>query len=184
MNSTVAALLGALAGAAAALVGAALTSMATLRTERRHEESRVQARYVNALRKRSGAAFAQFFIVVQEIEWIAWYGANDPDAIDGHRIKSYEDRVNEAYGTLLGALAMTASLSLTAYNEMRPILSELYDLESRVGVALRKFRSERSTAIGELTACESKAAALRDNLPPKLNQIMTTAETAISMKNP
>jgi hypothetical protein len=73
-------------------------------------------------------------------------------------------------------MAMTASLSLTAYDEMLPVPSELYDLESRVGAALRKFRSERSTAIGELTACGSEAAALRDNLPPKLNHIMTTAE--------
>jgi hypothetical protein len=180
MNATVAALLGSLIGAAAALAGTILSSIVTLKAERRRQDSKMQARYVDALRKRSGAAFAQFFIIVQEIEWISWYGANDPDAIDGHRIKSYEDRVNEAYGTLLGSMAMTASLSLTAYDEMLPILSRLYDLESRVGAALRKFRSERSTAVGQLTACGSEAAALRDNLPPKLNYIMTTAETPAS----
>jgi hypothetical protein len=182
MNATVAALLGSLVGAAAALAGAILTSIVTLKTESRRQESKMQTRYVKALRKRSGAAFAQFFIVVQEIEWICWYGANDPHAIDGHRIRSYEDRVNEAYGALLGSMAMTASLSLTVYDEMQPILSELYDLESRVGAALRKFSAERSTAIGELTACGSEAAALRDNLPPKLNHIMTTAETPTSKK--
>jgi hypothetical protein len=182
MNATVAALLGSLVGAAAALAGTILTSIVTLKTERRRQESKMQAKYVDALRKRSGTAFAQFFIIVQEIEWISWYGANDPDAIYGHRITSYEDRVNEAYGTLLGSMAMTASLSLTAYDEMHPILSGLYDLESRVGATLRKFRSERSTAIEELTACGSEAAALRENLPQKLNHIMTTAETSASKK--
>ena len=182
MNATVAALLGSLVGAAAALAGTILTGIFTLKTERRRQESKMQVRYVDALRRRSGATFAQFFIIVQEIEWISWYGTNDPDAIDGHRIKSYEDRVNEAYGTLLGSMAMTASLSLTAYDEMRPILSGLYDLESRVGAALRKFRSERSTAIGELAACGSEATALRDNLPQKLNHIMTRAETPASKK--
>jgi hypothetical protein len=182
MNATVAALLGSLVGAGAALAGTILTSIVTLKTERRRQESKIQARYVDALRKRSGAAFAQFFIIVQEIEWISWCGVNDPDAVDGHRIKSYEDRVNEAYGILLGSMATTASLSLPAYDEMHPILSGLYDLESRVGATLRKFRSERSTAIEELTVCRSEAAALRESLPQKLNHIMTTAETLTSSK--
>src|ERR1700740_2508558 len=106
MNATVAALLGSLVGAAAALAGAVLTSIVALKTERRHQESKRHTTYVKALRKRSGAAFAQFFIIVQEIEWISWYGANDSDAIDGQKIKSYEERVNEAYGTLLGSMAM------------------------------------------------------------------------------
>lgn len=176
MNATVAALLGSLVGAAAALAGTILTSIVALKNERQRQESKMQAAHTNTLRKRSGAAFARFFIIVQEIEWISWYGANDPDAVDGQRISSYEDRVNEAYGTLLGSMAMTASLSLTAYDEMRPILSELYDLESRVGTALRKLRSERSAAIEELTAAGSAAKTLRDDLPPKLNHIMTAAE--------
>jgi hypothetical protein len=176
MNATVAALLGSLVGAAAALAGAIISSMVALKNERRRQESKTRAKYVNTLRKRSGTAFAQFFIIVQEVEWICWYGANDPHAIDGQRIKSYEDRVNEAYGTLLGSMAMTASLSLTVYERMQPILSDFYDLESRVGAALRKLRSERSAAIEELTACGSEAKTLRNDLPPKLNHIMTAAE--------
>ena len=155
------------------------TSIVALKTERRRQESKRHTTYVKALRKRSGATFAQFFIIVQEIEWISWYGANDPDAIDGQKIKSYEERVNEQYGTLLGSMAMTASLSLETYNGMQPILLSLYDLESRVGVALRKFRSERSAAIEELAACGSEATTLRDHLPPKLNDIMIAAETPL-----
>jgi hypothetical protein len=64
-----------------------------------------------------------------------------------HRIGSYEDKVKSVYGTLLGAMAMTASLSLPVYEEMRPILSNLYDLEERVGAAIRKVETERSEAI-------------------------------------
>jgi len=177
MNATVAALLGSLVGAAAALAGTILTSIVALRNERRRQESKTHATYVKTLRKRSGAAFAQFFIIVQEIEWISWYGANHPGAIDGQRIKTYEDGINKAYGMLLGSMAMTASLSLTVYNEMLPILLELYEVEERVGTALRKLRSERSAGIKELTAGGSRAKALRDGLPPKLNHIMTAAET-------
>ncbi len=176
MNAAVAAILGSLVGAGAALAGTILTSIVTLKVERQHQEWKKKAKYVSALRQRSGAAFAQLFIVVQEIEWITWYGANDSDAIDDRRIKSYEDRVNEAYGILLGSMAMTASLSMPAYDKIAPLLSDLYALESRVGAALRKLRSERSAAIDELTACGAEAETLRNDLPPKLNEIMTAAE--------
>jgi hypothetical protein len=178
MNATLAALFGSLIGAAAALAGAALTSFASLRNERRHQEFEAQAAYVQALRDRSGAAFAQFFSIIQAIEWITWCGINYPDAIDEGQIKSYEDTINGAYRILLGSMAMTASLSMAVYNEMGPLLSGLYSLEARVAVALRRINSERSEAFQELSACGSEAEQLRDTLRPKLNHIMTVAETA------
>ena len=178
MNATVAALLGSLIGAAAAIAGSVLTSIVALKNERRRQESQVQATYVRALRKRSGSTFAQFFTIVQEIEWISWLSANDPGAVDEQRIKSYDETINAAYRTLLGSMAMTASLSLTVYDEIRPTLLGLYNLEARVAMALRKIRSERTAAIQELIACRTEAETLRDNLPPELNHIMTTAEAA------
>jgi hypothetical protein len=178
MNATVAALLGSLVGAVAALTGTVLTSIAALKNERRRQESEEQVAYVHTLRERSGATFAQFFTIVQEIEWITWYGANDPGAIDKTRIRSYEEAVNGAHRSLLGSMAMTASLSLAMYDEMRPILSGLYNLEGRVAVALRDIRSKRPAAVQELISCGSEAETLRDNLSPKLNYIMTAAETA------
>jgi hypothetical protein len=178
MNATAAALLGSLIGALAALAGAAFSSFVALRNERRREESKVHAAYVRALRKRSGAAFAQFFAIVQEIEWITWYGTNDPAAINKDRINLYEDAVNNAYKSLLGSMAMTASLNLPAYDEMRPILTKLYDLEARVGRAIRRVGSDHhSAAIQELITYGSETATLRDELPPELYRIMTLAET-------
>jgi|SRR5215472_12918420 len=178
MNATVAALLGSAIGAVAALGGAIATSVVALRNEGRREKSKAQSAYVSALRDRSGTVFAQFFKIVQEIEWITWYGVNEPDAIDEQRIKSYEEVINNAYGTLLGAMAMTASLSLAAYQQMKPILDKLYKLEERVAVAIRQIGPDHSTADEGLLACKSEAATLRDELPPQLNQIMASAETA------
>lgn len=178
MNATVAALLGSLVGALAALAGAVVTSIVALKNEKRREESKAQISYVDALRERSGAAFAQFFVIVQAIEWITWLGINDSIALDEQRVRSYEDTVNSAYETLLGAMAMTASLSLPAYEEMRPVLAKLYKLEARVGAAIRKIGAERSGAVQELDACRSEAVTLRDDLPPELNRIMSLAEKA------
>jgi hypothetical protein len=177
MTPTAAALLGSLVGAIAALAGSSVTSIVALKTEQRRQESKERISYTETLRERSGTVFGQFFVIVQEIEWIAWFGANDPGAVDKQRIESYEDRVNSVYGALLGAMAMTASMNLSVYEEMRPILSNLYDLEERVGAAIRKLETERSVAIQELRDCRPRAEQLRDELPPELHRIMNLAET-------
>jgi len=177
MNATVAALLGSLIGAAAALAGAVFTSVIALKNEIRRQESKAQTVYVRALRERSGAAFAQFFTIVQAIEWISCMALTTLAPLTNRGSSRTKTRSIVRTETLLGAMAMTASLNLTAYEEMRPILSNLYSLEARVGVALRQIRSERSTAIQELSTCKSEAATLRDDLPPKLNHIMAVAET-------
>jgi hypothetical protein len=179
MNATVAALLGSLIGGAAALLGAVFTNIVVLRTERERRQSETEATYVRALREYSGRAFAGFFIVVHAIEWITWYGDNDPDVINEQGIKSYENEVHSAYGSLLGSMAMMASLSLKAYEEMRPILSNLYNLEARTGKALRDFMTHRSPATTqELRDCKTESGKILDILPPELSPILALAETA------
>jgi hypothetical protein len=178
MDPTAAALLGSLIGALAALAGSVITNIVALKSERRRQESATQTLYVQALRERSGAAFGQFFKVVHAMEWISWYGDNDPDAINPESIKAYEDEVNNAYGNLLGAIAMAASLSLRAYEELKPILSQLYELEIRVGGAIRRMASDRPAAIEELRECKSEAGRMRDSLPPQLHRIMALAEAS------
>jgi hypothetical protein len=153
-----------------------------LKTGEGDRKSAARAAYVDTLRERSGIVFAQCFIIVQEIEWITWYGDNDPYAIDKRRVGSYEERVNDAYGTLLGAMAATASIDLKIYDEMKPILNNLYDLESRVGSALRgvmkrgMLKRYASSAIKDLRYCRITAARIRESLPSDLNRIMRLSE--------
>src|SRR5258707_13596562 len=104
LNSTVAALLGSLIGGTVALLGAVITNVVVLKTERRRRESATETAYIRALRENFSAVFAQFFIVVHAIEWITWFGDNDPVAIDKRSIKFYEDEVHSAYRTLLEVL--------------------------------------------------------------------------------
>lgn len=184
MDATVAALAGSLIGGSAALAGTVFTNFVVLRTEAGRRGLATQSAYVHTLRERSGAAFAQFFIIVQAIEWITWCGDGDPNSLDRKRIKSYEEAVNGAYGKLLGAVAMTASLNLDIYEQLRPLLNILYDLESRAAVALREFVATRSpAATAELRICKIEAMRIRETLPPELNRIMELAETAASSRS-
>ncbi len=177
MNATVAALLGSLIGAVAGLAGSVFSSYVSLKNAKRNEDSNARTEYTRALRERSGATFAQFFMMVQAIEWIAWRGINDP-LIDEKMIESYDEHINSMYESMLGAMAMTASLNLAIYQELRPTLLKFYALEERVALAIRQTKSHRDEGVRELRACEVDALALREFLPAELNRIMVLAQAA------
>lgn len=176
MNSVTAALLGSLIGALAAVSGSVITNVVSLANERRRQESAARQSYVQLVRDRCGICFGYLFRVIQEIEWMCWYAKHAPDEIDTKLIKAYENRVNEAYGSLMSAIAMTASLSLSAYEHLKPRLTALYALEHRVGVASRRMPAERTAAITELRGCAHEAEVMRDELPELLHRVMKFAE--------
>jgi hypothetical protein len=122
MDPVTAALLGSLVGAVAAVGGSAVSSVVSLIVERRRQESTAREAFVQLVRDRCGICFGQLFIVIQEIEWMCWYAEHSPDETNMELINAYEDRVSDAYRTLMGAIAMTASISLPAYDQMRPHL--------------------------------------------------------------
>ncbi|MGW4944998.1 hypothetical protein ACWEOZ_25795 [Actinoplanes sp. NPDC004185] len=176
MNPVTAALLGSLIGALAAVSGSVITNVVSLANERRRQEFAAEQAYVQLVRDRCGICFGFLFRVIQEIEWMCWYAKHAPDEIDAELIKSYEHRVNEAYGSLMSAVAMTASLSLSAYNELNPHLTSLYALEERVGIASRRMSTARDAATAELRTCAQEAKVLRDRLPELLHDAMRLAE--------
>ena len=150
--------------------------MVSLANERRRQESAAKQSYIQLVRDRCGICFGYLFKVIQEIEWMCWYATHAPDEINADLIKSYENRVNEAYGSLMSAIAMTASLSLSAYNQLKPRLTALYALEERVGVASRGILTERDAATAELRTCAQEAELMRDKLPDVLHETMKLAE--------
>jgi hypothetical protein len=116
-------------------------------------------------------------MIVQAMEWIAWRGINDP-RVDKKMIDSYDGDINSMYQALLGAMAMTASLNLSLYQELRPTLLRLYGLEERVALAIRQTEFRQDAGVQELRACKSEAEALREFLPGELNRIMALAQAA------
>jgi hypothetical protein len=176
MDAVAAALLGSLIGALAAVGGSVITNVVSTANERRRQEAAARQSYVQLVRDRFGVCFGYLFRVIQEIEWMCWYARHAPDEINAELIKSYESRVSEAYGTLMGAIAMMASLSLPAYEQLKPHLTELYVLEGRVGVASRTFGTDRDAALAELGNCARRAQAMRDELPALLHGVMKRTE--------
>jgi hypothetical protein len=77
----------------------------------------------------------------------------------------------------MSAIAMTASISLPAYEHVRPHLTALYKLEERVAVSSRRIFTDRSGAVDALRSHANEAEAMRDQLPVVLHEVMTLAES-------
>jgi hypothetical protein len=174
MNATLAVLLGSLLGALAAVSGSVITNIVAIGNERRRQASQEETAYVQTLRERSCVAFGEFAKVVQAVEWVLWYAENDPNAINAERIDAYDKEVSGIYKDLVAAMAMTASLNIDVYEKLSSNLSDLYDLEGRVGNGIRKMTSDRTGAIELLRSYAAEAKAMRDQLPKQLHRILAS----------
>ena len=98
-------------------------------------------------------------------------------ALTEARIATYDTDIHSGYRRLLGAMAMTASVSLPVYNELKTYLVDLYGLESDAALALRQLATDPTEAGAILEGCKARAEEMRDKLFPLLNEIMARAES-------
>jgi hypothetical protein len=177
VSTTTAALLGALVGAITGLVSATITNFVALRNERTRQEEARRAAYVQALREHTAIAFTELFTVQHAINWITWFAKQDPGVLDDKKIASYDDEVHRAFPKLLGTIATVAGLNLRVYQELRPIMDRLYDLDARTAVALRQIEGDQDAAVQSLRNCWAEARELEKTLPPDLARIMEIAQS-------
>ncbi len=177
MDPTTAALLGALIGAVTALASAAFTSLVTLYNERKRREDAEKASFVQSLRSTTAAAFAEFYNFSHAISWITWYARFDPDSLDAHLTRSYERETHETIPKLQGSLAVVASLSLTVYEQLQPLVHRLFVLDKHVSIAIGNLRNDRGTAVEALSSLIDEVNDVQDRLPLELNRIMKLAQS-------
>jgi hypothetical protein len=120
--------------------------------------------------------FTELFIVQHAINWITWFAKHDPDVLKD-KIASYDAEVHLAFPKLLGTMATVARLNLRVYEELRPIMQGLYDLDARTAVALRQIKADQEAAIRSLRDLWAEARALEMTLPPELARIMQIAQS-------
>ncbi|WP_432871738.1 hypothetical protein [Microbispora rosea] len=177
MNPTTAALLGALIGAVTALASAAFTSLATLYNERKKREDAERAAFVQSLRSTSATAFAEIYNFSHAMAWITSYARFDPEALDSDMVRSYERETHQTVPKLQGSLAVVASLSLTVYEQLQPLVHRLFVLDKHVSIAIGEFRKDRAAAVGALSNLIDDVNKVQDRLPPELNRIMQLAQS-------
>lgn len=175
MDSTASALLGAFVGSATALATAALASAVAVHNERRRREEAARSSATQSLRTAVAAAFTEFYAFSHAISWITWYAKHDPDSVDAPMARSYEEENHAVIPKLQGALAVVASLNLTTYEELQPLVHRLFVLDKHVTNAVVRLRTDRAGAIAALADQLDEVTTLQNSVPAELNRVMNLA---------
>jgi hypothetical protein len=179
VTQTEAAVIAAAIGGLAALIAALVAAGVALRNEtRRRSAARLDAER-QALRGQAAEVFRHMFTLQQEMEWLTWHAANRPAQSSPEIAASYEDAVHKAYPSLLGAMAVLASLDMDLYDSLKPLAEQLYAADDQIGTLITGLTSAetRQDSLAGLKACHGPVTALYESLPPQMAKAMQLADT-------
>lgn len=159
-------------------MGALVLGFSALRNE---TQRRVWERADNerrALRAQAATVFEHAFVLQHEMEWLTWHAYHRPEAVDSELTQAYEEAVHKAYPNLLGAMAVLASLDLSVYNLLLPLIEQLFTLETDIGKGITRIRrpDDAEAAIATLGGMNPTVKALYVDLPPRLADALQAAD--------
>jgi hypothetical protein len=114
----------------------------------------------------------EFYNFSHAISWITWYAKHAPPSVDSEMARSYEQDNHAAIPKLQGALAVVASLSFPVYEQLQPLVHELFVLDKHVSTAVVRLPDDRDGAIAALAECLEDVNKLQDRLPAELSRVM------------
>src|ERR1700757_2859223 len=96
MSQATAGFLGAILGAAVALITSIITNAVSVRNEDAKTDAAKHAAHIDALRASIATVFSYFFAIQPAINWVTWIAKYDPSALDAASIKGYDEEVHDA----------------------------------------------------------------------------------------
>jgi hypothetical protein len=174
-----AAVIAAAIGGLAALVAALVAAGVALRNEtRRRSEARLDAER-QALRGQAAEVFRHMFTLQHEMEWLTWHAANRPAELSPEMAAMYEAAVHKAYPSLLGAMAVLASMDMDLYDSLKPLIEQLYAAEGQIGKLITGLTSAetRQDSLAGLQEWNGPVTAFYRSLPPQMAKAMQLADT-------
>lgn len=171
-SSPSAVLLGALIGGGAAVVGATVTGTVAYWVERSRQEGTAKLASAAALREQLAVAFTALFTLQHALNWVTWFAKYAADAVNKKMVRAFDEEIHAAHPQILGAMAMVAALDLTVYQELHPLVQELYRVEHDVAAALHRLETDREATIDMLRRYLDTVLEIEEELPLKLATAM------------
>jgi hypothetical protein len=158
----------------AALSGALIAGAVALRNESRR---RLTARLDSdrqALRVQAAEVFRQMFVLQHEMEWLTWHADKRPDSIGSEMVSAYESSVHDCYPMILGAMAVLASMDLSLYHRLAPLMERIFHAESQIALLLSDLNSRRKRhhSMAQLRQLRGPVTKLYLDLPPEMATLM------------
>jgi hypothetical protein len=180
MDATVAGLVGTGIGAAAGIVGSALTA----RHQRLLERERLRSARIDELARAERQALLELLQLLatgtQAAAWLAWAATADSSARLGEEIATYDARMRELLPRLLAAEAAAASLSEEAFDRIDPLVRELISLDTAVGTIAATFQTDPDEAARGLAAAKPRAVALSERSVDEVRTLLRGSATQLS----
>jgi hypothetical protein len=178
MTAADSAVFAAVIGGLAALVAALVAGGVALRNEtRRRNDARLDAER-QALRGQAADVFRHMFTLQHEMEWLTWHAVNRRAELSPEMAATYEAAVHKAYPSLLGAMAVLASMDTDLYNSLNPLTEEIYAAEGKIGTLITGLSSAetRQDSLAGLRQLNSPVTAFYKSLPPEMAKAMRQAD--------
>lgn len=161
-------------GGLAAFVGALVAGAVALRNESKRRSAARQDIEMQALRAQAAEVFRQMFVLQHEMEWLTWHAANRPNSLDSQMTKAYESKVHDSYSTILGAMAVLASMDVGLYHRLTPLMERLFEAEGQIGKLITGLsaRRGRGSSLAQLKQLNKPVTSLYLDLPPEMAEVM------------
>jgi hypothetical protein len=175
MDATVAGLVGTGVGAAAGIVGSALTA----RHQRLLEYERMRSARMDELARAERQALLELLQLLatgtQAVAWLAWAATVQSSTRLGEEIESYDARMRELLPKLLASEAAAASLSDEAFDRIDPLVRELISLDTAVGTAAATFENNADDATRSLAGAKPRAVELSERSVDEVRALLRGA---------
>jgi hypothetical protein len=160
MDAALAGLLGTAVGAAAGIVGTALT----VRHQRLLEAERARVAHEGELLRLEREALLdladRFAAALNTVLYLTWYASKIPERVTTEALVDYEETMKDLLGSLLGSHIGASSLSGTAFTTIDPLIQKLYELDERIALEIGQFDREPDEARRRIGSLHEEARRL------------------------
>jgi hypothetical protein len=160
MDAALAGLLGTAVGAAAGIVGTALSvrhqrllEAERARTAQEGELLRLEREALLDLAKRFAAA-------LNTVLYLTWYAWKIPERVTAQALVDYEETMKELLGSLLGSHIGASSMSGRAFATIDPLIQQLYELDERIALEIGHYDDEPDDARNRIGSLHEAARRL------------------------
>jgi hypothetical protein len=156
-------ILTAVIGLASALIAGFLAGRRTARLEYEKETRLAIAQVARGI----GAA-------THTMSWLTWKATFQPHHLNDAHVEAYDEDMHKLYPELTGSLALTAALNNNAYERLRDIADDVYNLDNKIAQATTAVLDEADGGAQIVAALYEEARSLEKNSKARLADIMAT----------
>lgn len=150
MNTAYIPLLSAFIGAVAGIIGGGLTARKHARLERDKWKRNINDTFRSELRTCIRELTTKIAAAIHSMCWLCWLAKFGADRLTQEQIDQYDNEIHTLLPQITGYHAVMASMDFRAYELFKPLISEIIQLDDKIGQASLIFKPGNSASAKHL----------------------------------